>query len=136
MKGLNVYSKPCPIFVPIIEEGLIDTLIMEDTMDFYLKSFKKRDLDAIILGCTHYPIIERKIFEFFKEKVKTINPGKAVSEEVKRILSENKIGLSEKADSIHDEFYLSDKQENFKKIAKEFLGFSIPRVQIIKNSII
>jgi len=136
LMNVSVFSKPCPIFVPIIEEGLIDSIIMKTTMDYYLKSFLNKKLDAIILGCTHYPIIEEQIFNFFNKKVKTINPGKAVAEEVKRILSKNAIENTENAGNIQDEFFLSDKQENFKKIAKNFLGFSISRVNIVKNSII
>lgn len=130
---VKIYAKACPLFVPIIEEGLFNSKILKNTIEFYLLELKKIKIDTLILGCTHYPLISEEIVTFFNNKVKLINPGYTSALYAKHIL-ENEELLNDL--SSQDEFYLSDKQENFEYIAKNFLGFNILNVNILKGPLI
>jgi len=133
LSHVEILAKPCPLFVPIIEEGLFESRVLDETMDFYLNDMRKRKIEVLILGCTHYPLIEKKIMDYFNEKVKLINPGFSAALRVKTILGENNLLNDTEG---YDEFFLSDEQENFQKIARDFLGFDIPEVCIIKENLI
>ncbi|NLL44692.1 MAG: glutamate racemase [Mollicutes bacterium] len=65
-KKVNKYiiSVPCPMFVPLIENNLLDTLEFEEFLDEYLSNFKEKMIDALVLGCTHYPLIKKQIKEY------------------------------------------------------------------------
>lgn len=116
-------SVACPLFVPFIEEGEIKSNALELIAKKYLKNFKS--IDALILGCTHYPIIEKLIQKIVTKKVKLINPEKLVVEEVKNYLTKNNLLNNQKKLGIR-QFFVTDLNPRFVKVAEMFLG------QIIK----
>ena len=67
IKSMNpdavVIGKPCPLFVPLVEEGFAKHKITEEVIDIYLSDMKKTDIDTMILGCTHYPLLRSRIIE-------------------------------------------------------------------------
>lgn len=110
--------KACPLLAPMAEEGWTDNEIAKLTIKEYLKGFK--DIDCLILGCTHYPLFEKIIKEELGEKVETINTGKMLSKDLKRILiEEQKENESTKQGKC--EIYLSDPETNFIHVAKKLL---------------
>jgi glutamate racemase len=80
--SISVFSKECPLFVPIIEENLINAPFTRDIIEFYLDDIKSREVDTLILACTHYPFIERQIESFLGKNITIINPGKEVAKEL------------------------------------------------------
>ena len=58
---IQVIEKACPLFVPLVEEGFKEHVVTEEIIEYYLESMKKSDIDAMILGCTHYPLLRSKI---------------------------------------------------------------------------
>lgn len=78
----NVKAIACPKFVPIIEKGLTETDEMKESINDYLYPFKENKMDALILGCTHYPIIQIQIKEYLKYNIDFIDMGKVVSNTV------------------------------------------------------
>ena len=65
---VTVLAKACPLFVPLVEEGFKKHHVTDEIIDFYLSSLKESDIDALILGCTHYPLLRSKIREYVGEK--------------------------------------------------------------------
>lgn len=113
---------PCPLFVPFIEEGETKSKALEVVAKNYLKNFK--NIDALILGCTHYPIIEKLIKKVVGSKVKLINPEKLVVEEVKNYLTKNNL-LNTQRILGKRQFYVTDLNPRFVKVAEMFLGQSV-----------
>ncbi|MGC8852808.1 MAG: glutamate racemase [Hydrogenobacter sp.] len=79
--GSVVYAKACPLFVPIVEEGLIEGEIVDKVIDFYLREFKSTDIDTLILGCTHYPLLSPAIKRYMGE-VHIVDSASAIAEEI------------------------------------------------------
>lgn len=109
--NINTFSLACPAFVPLIEEGIIDNEIMDLTIKYYMDDFvKKNQLDSLILGCTHYPLIAPNINRLYP-KLRLYNSSAEVISDVVDILTESDM-LAEEND-FPDRFYASDLSENF-----------------------
>ena len=121
-----VIGKACPLFVPLVENGLIekDNEITKLTAKMYLDSIKKEDVDTLILGCTHFPIIYDIISEVMDYSVVMIDPGKATAEYVKKYLIQNGL-LADSSNKGGEQFFVSDSVEDFSKTASIFLGYSV-----------
>jgi glutamate racemase len=128
IKGLNpqiqVIDQACTLFVSIVEEGWSDTKVAFLTAQQYLKDIKKRDVDTLVLGCTHYPLLENTISNVMGSSVKLINPAINTAEQVKKILTDiNGLNNGEKEAEI--QYYVSDFGQSFQKIGSHFLGRKI-----------
>jgi glutamate racemase len=122
-KMLAVSSLATPLLVPMIEEGFIFDDISNAIIRSYLSRRELEEIDTLILGCTHYPIIKNQISKFFNFRVDVIDSAKIVAEELQKLLRINNI-LNEKGSAEH-EFYVSDLTEYFEVIAKMFFGEKI-----------
>ncbi|MBN1898337.1 MAG: glutamate racemase [Spirochaetes bacterium] len=89
-KGLRIMDMACPLFVPLVEEGWFNNDISLEVARKYLAHFKKNNIDTLILGCTHYPMLIPVLKKVLKNTV-LINSGVAVSKKVKNILNLKKI---------------------------------------------
>ena len=117
---LTVFSKACPAFVPLIEEGIINNKIMDLTIQYYLDDFiKLKNIHTLVLGCTHYPLISKNIKKIYPE-LKIINSSKEVVEAI-RIELEKNDAFAEKND-LENTFYASDLSENFVNMIQKILG--------------
>lgn len=117
---LCLYDKACPIFVPLIEEGIIDNDIMELSVKYYLDEFVKTNgLDTLILGCTHYPLI-RPTIEKLYPWLEIIDPSFEIVHSISSTLTEKNLLAQEAAgDNI---FYASDLSENFLNMIDSIFG--------------
>ncbi len=113
-----------PLFVPIIEEGFIQTPVSQFTISHYLTNSIFHDIQAFILACTHYPLLESEINTFFQSKVKIIDSLTLVVEALKTTLKKKGL-LKEKADNQKDIYLASDITEVFQKQSKIFFSESI-----------
>lgn len=111
LEGYDVYEVACPKFVVLIEEGKIESKEMDEAIDEYLGVLKKENIDTLILGCTHYPLIADKLDAYLEHKVKLVNSGTVLSE----MLSNGDMKKPE------IEVYVSGDTDNFKKNAGLFL---------------
>jgi glutamate racemase len=127
---IQVYSKACPLFVPLAEEGWTDDEIAELAAKKYLETFKESEIDVLILGCTHYPLLKPMIQKVVGENIMLIDSAEETALEIKRVLEENAISNK---NSFHPqrEFYLTDVSETFISIAGRFLGEEIEKVEQI-----
>lgn len=110
-RDFKVYTKACPLFVPTIEEGIEEPEVLKPVIKYYLNDFVKEcNLDNLVLGCTHYPLLEKEIKELYPD-LEIINPSEIVAEEVKKFLYEyNMLALENNCTS---KFYASDLSEKF-----------------------
>lgn len=122
-RHLKVIELATPLLVPIIEEGFCNTSVSKNAIETYLSNKKFEDIDTIILGCTHYPLIEKEVNSVFQGKVKVVNSPLIV---VNQLIHElEKEGLLNNSAEATYHFYLSDYTENFARLAKHFFGKSI-----------
>lgn len=117
----NISTQACPLFVPIIEEGITHGKILDSAIEFYLQKLPT-SIDTLVLGCTHYPIITSKIQKYLP-RTNLINPGKSVASSLKQNLEAKQL-QSTNTKPTHV-FYATDVTPNFKRIAEMFLGFQI-----------
>lgn len=127
------YSISCPLLVDFIEEGKIDGKALEITLRNYLVPLKSKNISTLIMGCTHFPIIEKLIQKEVGVGVKLINPGKLVSGVVADYLSDHKMLRNSKSKP-NLKFFVTDLTDQFTHTAKMFLGkqISIQRVELGK----
>ena len=118
----QVYSKACPLFVPLVEECLTRGEITRLTVEMYLAQFKEWGIDSLILGCTHYPIMKDSIEHFMGEGVNIVNPAKQSAKHLRKYLEDNNM-LSDLAENAIPEFYVSDlNQKKFGEVCRLAMG--------------
>ena len=130
IKGINpevsVIGKACPLFVPLVEEGFKKHQVTDEIIDYYLASLKQSDIDALILGCTHYPLLRSKIKEYVGEKITLVNPAYETAMDLKRILQEMEMENPDiEGDHGSYSFYVSDAADKFKQFANSILPYDI-----------
>lgn len=126
--ALKVQSLATPLLAPMIEEGFFENNISQTIIDSYLSSPKLKNIDALILACTHYPLIRKEINEYFKGKVDILNTASIVAEHVKNQLTKLDL-LNPEPAAGKDEFYVSDKTSSFESSTKIFFGDKINLLQ-------
>jgi len=117
-QGTSVVSMATPLLVPMIEEGFIFDDISNAIIRAYLSDPLFEGIDALILGCTHYPIIRNQIGKFFNFNVEIVDSARVVSHELRRVLEDN--DLLNKGKTGEDRFFVSDHTPWFEKIARMF----------------
>ena len=131
IKRLNnsaqVVEKPCPLFVPLAEEGWIKHRATYEIAEEYLKELRKDGIDTLVLGCTHYPILSEIIQKVVGKNVTLIDSGVASSEVIKSELEKLDL-LSDSNKPGVQEYYVSDIPTKFKEVAELFLGREINHV--------
>ena len=117
-------GKSCPLFVPLVEEGFAKHKITEEVIDIYLAGFKKTDIDTMILGCTHYPLLRSRIMAYLGEQVHIVNPAYETAIDLKGILEKNGTANHSGRPATY-EFYVSDAAEKFTKLANTILPYDV-----------
>jgi len=127
---IEVFSKATPIFATLVEEGFIEnkstTILIEEELTY----FKENRVDTLILGCTHYPFLEKKINEFFGGSVTLINPAKETALELKDFLLQSKLTNPSKVEAVTTVF-TSDSTETFVMSARKLLNNSLFTANVI-----
>ena len=115
---VQVVAIPCPLFVPLVENGHIDAEdpIVKSTVAHYLQAALDFGADTVILGCTHYPLLKRAIGTFIGEDVKLINAAAEAAQALKNILEDTPTG-----ERGEQRFFVSDSPEGFADTARIFL---------------
>ncbi len=127
---VQVFSKACSLLVPLAEEGWTDNDVAELTLRHYLEDIRNMDVDALILGCTHYPLLKGTISKVLDNpQVSIIDSAVSIAEMAKQTLTD--LGkLNVPHERIFD-CYVSDKPQRFQQLAERFLGHKISRVEIV-----
>jgi len=114
--GVEVFSKACPLFVPLVEEGIVEGNTAEEIVKMYLSEFSDIGIDTLILGCTHYPLLKGVIGKVLKD-VKIIDSSEAVAMELDGFIKNEGDGLTE--------LYFTDRSQNLNKLIEIILGKKI-----------
>ena len=130
-KDVSISSQPCSLFVQLAEDGWTDNKIAQMTAEEYLKDLKKKKIDTLILGCTHYPILKKTIGKVIGHNVKLIDSGEETAKAVKSILEQNNLLSNRKKKGTH-KFFVTDFPNNFKPVCERFLGKKIKEVKKVK----
>ncbi|MDR2425810.1 MAG: glutamate racemase [Endomicrobium sp.] len=123
-----VYQQACPLFVPLVEEGWNKGKITDEIVKRYLKPLISKNIDTLVLGCTHYPLLKKTLKKNVGRNISLIDSAKATASVVKEILSERDM-LSEKRNDGKLSFYVSDNPEKFRKIGSCFFAKRIKNVK-------
>ncbi len=134
----EVLQAGCPLFVPLAEEGWTNQPETLSIAGKYLSAVKAFRPDALVLGCTHYPILRDVIQQTVGENVKLIDSGEATAYEVAALLDEkglanpNRVGGSRALCDDLDHFYVTDAAERFSRVAERFLGTRPSKLEAIE----
>jgi glutamate racemase len=129
---VEVSGLPCPLFVPLVEEGWTDGEIAALIAEKYLEEIRNRGIDTLVLGCTHYPLLKKVIAKVMGKRVRLIDSAVEVAKEVKTILDNS--GLSrEEEEEPRREFYVTDSPLRFTKVGERFLENKIEHIELITD---
>ena len=128
--SIQITAQACPLFVPLVEEGWLNGPVPSEITASYLKNINVENVDTLILGCTHYPLLKPMIQDIVNDNTVLIDSAETVAEEVAIILIEKKMS----ADSSNKgllKCFVTDSPVQFENIAKRFLGYSLNNVQTV-----
>lgn len=125
----RVTARACPLFVPLVEEGWIDHAVTQQIAREYLRPLMDEDINALVLGCTHYPLLKTLLCRELGAGVQLIDSAAETAAEIGRVLRERNILASPDADVKH-RFVASDDPLQFLQLGQRFLGNAIDGVEI------
>ncbi len=134
--SVEVYSNDCPLFVPLVEEGWIDHSVTYQIAHEYLKELIKTDIDSLILGCTHYPLLEHVIRKILPNSVQIINSSTEVAREIEKVLTDNNLLNTGNESKSMNKFYVTDFPQKFIDISKNILGYSLENVELVSTELL
>lgn len=120
---VEVYTRACPLFVPLAEEGWSDNQVARQTAGLYLGSLRRSGIDTLILGCTHYPLLRGVIREVMGARVTLIDSATATAKCVRETLAKQRLTRRRSGGSTC--FFVSDAPERFVKVGARFLGTQV-----------
>jgi glutamate racemase len=125
---VRVLEKACPLFVPIVEEGWCSKPVAEAVAREYLLPFRKKKVDALILGCTHYPLLKKIIARVMGPRVRIVDSAHAAAARARLDLAER--GLLNSGRLGRSQFIVSDAPERFSALAMKLLGIKTGKVSV------
>jgi glutamate racemase len=134
--SVEVFSKACPLFVPLVEEGWTSGTVTRLVAETYLKELKEKGIDTLILGCTHYPLLKPVISEVMGEDVQLIDSAVETALAVKQVIEDNGLRInncyfSHQSQKPYYNFYVTDSPERFLSVGERFLEERIDNIEKI-----
>ena len=129
--AIEVFSIPCPLFVPIVEEGWTDDVITEMVAERYLSSVREKEIDTLVLGCTHYPLLKPVLSKVMGSDVRLIDSAIETAREIRGTLESLSL-LNRTAGQARHEFYVTDSPQKFLSVGERFLGRKIEHIEKTK----
>lgn len=126
-RDVTIYGKACPLFVPLVEEGLLEDPVTDEIARRYLAELIDIDIDTLLLGCTHYPLIRSTLGRIAGEGVTLVNPAYETALELKNMLQSLDL-LNDETSGLGSNqyrFYVSDKAEKFVRFANSIIKYGI-----------
>ena len=129
---LEIFEQACPLLVPLVEEGWIDKPEANMILKKYLRPLKVKEIDTMLLGCTHYPLLLKDISRIMGKNVKVVNPAEVAAERLVVYLNKHQ-DLEKKLNKNNLlVFYTTDDASKFKELGQKFLGKSIGEAKKIE----
>jgi glutamate racemase len=122
--GVRATEKACPLFVPLVEEGWLDHPVTEEVAHIYLDGLRReaRDADALVLGCTHYPLLKPLLTRVIGESMAIVDSAESTAAEIAQL-----VGTGEGKGNVH--FFATDSVEKFRRAGEKFMGRPIDGVE-------
>jgi glutamate racemase len=117
----EIYTRACPLLVPLAEEGWIDNQVAELTVAYYLESLKQSGIDTLLLGCTHYPLLERMFAQVLGPRVKIVDSATATAVAVRARLKGLRL-MRRASQGGRQSFFVTETPERFARVGRRFLG--------------
>ena len=132
--GSAVLQRACPLFVPLVEEGWLDHPVTRMVADEYLAELKEANLESLILGCTHYPLLAPMLADIMGPAVTLIDSGAEAARATAAILAER--GQLADGKAAKHQFFLSDepRRRSFARVAESFLARPLPNVTVVDQT--
>ena len=124
-KNIHLKTLATPLLAPMIEEGFYDNSVSDQIIHQYLSDSKLDGIEALILGCTHYPLIKRQITEFYNNVVQVIDSSDIVAAYLKAYLVKNNLLNESSSEKSTDKFFVSDYTRSFAESTKIFFKESV-----------
>lgn len=122
---IEVTAKPCPLLVPLVEEGLLHDSVTDEIASRYLSYLKGKYIDTLVMGCTHYPLLRSTFKRLMGEDVTLVNPAYETAVELRQLLEERRLYCTdmpgETAQTPQYQFFVSDRAEKFTSFATAML---------------
>lgn len=130
---LHVVAAATPLLVSVVEEGFTNTKVSEGAIETYLGAKKFADVTSLILGCTHFPLLQKEIESFFNGRAEVVDSPELVAHHLKLELNQKQLATEKQ--TAEYSFYISEKTENFERTAKMFFGeeISLAEKRLSKN---
>lgn len=132
LPSARIYPIYCPLFVPLCEEKFIDHPATKLIVQEYLKEIKNTEVDTVLLGCTHYPVLAALIQEEMGPAVTIVDSASTCADHLAELLYNNALRSSSEP---QDQFYVSDDPDKFKLIGEHFLGEKILNCELFANEL-
>ncbi len=130
---IEVFEKSCPLFVPLVEEGLLHDSVTDEIASRYLSVLKGKYVDTLVLGCTHYPLLRSTLRRIMGEDVVLVNPAYETAIELRELLESQ--GIKRNPQSLFTgekyQFYVSDLAEKFTSFASSILPGEVKKTERI-----
>ena len=130
--GTQVISRACPLFVPLAEEGWVAHPVTRAVAEEYLRELRNGNLESLILGCTHYPLLAPLLADLMGPGVTLVDSGAEAARAMAELLRERG-QLAAGTNPVH-RFFLSDEPRNFGRIAESFLGGALPSITVVDQT--
>ena len=127
LPNARVYAQPCPLFVPLVEEGWVDHPATALIAEEYLRPLREVDIDVLVLGCTHYPLLKPTLQRTLGPEIRLVDSAEETVAEVKRLLDDR--GLRRASPPPVHSFAVSDAPRRFRETARHFLGCDLTEVE-------
>jgi len=127
----RVIGRACPLFVPLAEEGWVDNDVARATAAAYLGDLKREGIDTLVLGCTHYPLLQGVIGATMGPDVTLVDSAGATAQVVRARLEERGLLTGGPTGRDDDHFYVTDSSERFREVGSRFLDASLARLEQI-----
>jgi glutamate racemase len=134
-RSVEVFSRACPLFVPLVEEGETDSQVARLLAEQYLAPLREQQIDTLVLGCTHYPLLKTVIAETMGESVTLIDSAEAVAEETAQLLEQHDQLVDQQTGDwqpSQSRFYVTDAAQRFHKIAERILGAPLEHLEAVE----
>lgn len=130
LDDLIIFTKACPLFVPLAEEGWSSNDVAVLTARHYLEGFKKEHIDTLVLGCTHYPLLKGVISGVMGDGIALIDSARETAKEINKTLDQFDIRKTSPSGPLW-RFFVTDSPERFIKVGERFLGRKIVHIEKI-----
>ncbi|MEZ4601584.1 MAG: glutamate racemase [Syntrophotaleaceae bacterium] len=126
---IRVFPSPCPLFVPLVEEGWVDHQVAHLVAREYLEPLKDQGIDTLVLGCTHYPLLKTTLRQVLGDEVMLIDSAEETAHLVAALLGKN--GFLRSAAPGHPRYFVTDDPGRFTKVGGAFVGSLLQDVELV-----